>query len=320
MPKTDKYRPLYVLKYLSEHTDENNTASLSNIIEYLKAHGIEPNRRTVDEDIKELIELGYNIVSYRSTQNRYFLADRTFELPELKLIIDAVQAPKFIPPNRTEFLIEKVASLTNKSQADELKRNLYVNKQKEKNKQLLITVNQINQAINQNKQITFKYYEYDREGKLSLKYDGYTYKLSPHALVWNLDSYYVVGYTEKYNKVIKYRVDKMNHLEISEFPSIPLPDDFDLSEYVDSMFLMYGEHKQEVTLLCDYSVIGKVIDRFGRDISINPVDDEHFEIKEIVSVGSIFYSWLFNYGGKIKITAPEEAKNEFMDIIRKFDE
>ena len=105
MPKTDKYRPLYVLKYLSEHTDENNTASLSDIIEYLKTQGIEPNRRTVDEDIKELIELGYNIVSYRSTQNRYFLADRIFELPELKLIIDAVQAAKFIPPNRTESLI-----------------------------------------------------------------------------------------------------------------------------------------------------------------------------------------------------------------------
>lgn len=320
MPKTDKYRPLYVLKYLSEHTDENNTASLSDIIEYLKTQGIEPNRRTVDEDIKELIELGYNIVSYRSTQNRYFLADRIFELPELKLIIDAVQAAKFIPPNRTESLIEKVASLTSKSQADELKRNLYLSKQKEENKQLLITIDQINQAINQNKQITFKYYEYDREGKLSLKYDGYTYKLSPHALVWNLDNYYVVGYTEKYNKVIKYRVDKINHLEISELPSIPLPGDFDLSEYVDSMFLMYGEHKQEVTLLCDYSVIGKVIDRFGRDISINPVDDEHFEIKEIVSVGSTFYSWLFNYGGKIKITAPEEAKNEFMDIIWNFDE
>lgn len=155
MPKSDKYRLLYVLKYLSDHTDENHTVSLSDIIEFLKMHGMDPNRRTVDEDIKALVELGYNIVSYRSTQNRYFLADITFELPELKLLIDAVQAAKFIPSSITDALIENVTSLASEAQAAELRRNLYVNKQKEENKRLLITIDQKNQAINQNRQITF---------------------------------------------------------------------------------------------------------------------------------------------------------------------
>lgn len=320
MPKTEKYRPLYVLKYLMDNTDEEHTATLNEIVAYLQGIGIDPHPRTVDEDIKALMEMGYHIVCYRSTQNRYFVADRDFELPELKLIIDAIQAANFIPMEKTDKLIHKVASIASKGQAAELKRNLYVNKQKEENNQILFVVDQLNYAINQNKQITFQYYEYDREGKLVLKYDGYTYKLSPYALVWNVDNYYIIGYNEKYGKVIKYRVDKINKLKIEDKDRVPLPEDFDISEYVESMFLMYGEHKMPVTLRCDYSVIGKVIDRFGSDITINPVSDEEFEITETVAVGSTFFSWLFNYAGKIKIVSPEEVKNEFMEQINKFIE
>lgn len=319
MPKTDRYRALYVLKYLMDYTDDEHTASLNDIVIYLNSKGMQPHPRTVDEDIKALIEMGYDIVCYRSTQNRYFIADRTFEIPELKLIIDSIQAANFIPREKTDKLIHKVASIASRGQAAELKRNLYVNKQKEENSQILFVVDQLNYAINQNKQITFQYYEYDREGKLVLKYDGYTYKLSPYALVWNADNYYVVGYNEKYGKVIKYRVDKINKLNVEEKERIPLPEDFDISEYVESMFLMYGEHKTPVTLRCDYSVIGKVIDRFGNGVIINSISDKEFEITETVAVGSTFYSWIFNYAGKIKIVAPTEIKAEFDDMLHKFD-
>ena len=320
MPKTDKYRALYVLKYLMENTDEDNTASIKDILAYLNELGLDPHRRTVVEDIKVLIDLGYNIVSYRSVQNRYFVADRTFEIPELKMIIDAVQAAKFIPIAKTDKLIHKVASITSKGQADELKRNLYANKQKEENNQILLVVDQINYAINQKKQISFQYYEYNRTGKLSLKHDGYVYKVSPYALVWNVDNYYVIGYSEKHSKVIQHRVDKIKNLNIIDDKYIPIPDGFDLSEYVESKFLMYGEEQKYVTLRCDYSVIGKVIDRFGNNIVINPVSDNEFEITETVSVGSTFYSWLFNYAGKIKIISPEEVKADFMEHIYKFIE
>lgn len=133
MPKTDKYRALYVLKYLMDNTDEEHTASINDIIAHLREFGMEPHRRTVAEDIRVLMDLGYNIVGYRSTQNRYFVADRSFELPELKLMIDAIQAANFIPVDKTEKLVNKVASIASKGQAAELKRNLYVNKQKEVN-------------------------------------------------------------------------------------------------------------------------------------------------------------------------------------------
>lgn len=318
MPKTEKYRVLYVLKYLMDNTDEEHTASTNEIVAYLQDIGINPHRRTVVEDIKALTEMGYNIVCYRSVQNRYFIADRIFELPELKMIIDAIQAANFIPVEKTDKLTHKVASVASKGQAAELKRNLYVNKQKEENGQILFVVDQINYAINQNKQITFQYYEYDKNGKLALKYDGYTYRLSPYVLIWNADNYYVIGYDEKYGKVVKYRVDKINKLNVEDKDRIPFPENFDLSEYVESMFLMYGEQKKEVTLRCDYSVIGKVIDRFGNNIVINPVSNDEFEITETVAVGSTFFSWLFNYAGKIKIVSPEEVKNDFLSMIMAF--
>lgn len=238
MPKTDKYRALYVLKYLMDNTDEEHTASINDIIAYLREFGMEPHRRTVAEDIRVLMDLGYNIVSYRSTQNRYFVADRSFELPELKLMIDAIQAANFIPVDKTEKMVNKVASIASKGQAEELKRNLYVNKQKEVNNQILLIIDQVNSAINQNRQITFQYYEYDRNGKLVLKFDGYHYKLSPYALVWNTDNYYVVGYHEKHQKVITYRVDKMSRPNIEDKERIPLPEDFDLSAYVKSTSLI----------------------------------------------------------------------------------
>ncbi len=320
MPKTIKNRILYILRYLMDNTDDDHTVSHTDIAEYLATLGIVVNVRTIDEDIKALVEAGYNIESYTSAQKRYFMANRHFELPELKLMIDAIQAARFIPTAKTDLLVGKVASLASTAQAEDLRRNLYVNKQKEENAQILFVVDQLNLAINQNKQVTFQYYEYDREGKPRLKYHGYTYRLSPYALVWNVDNYYVVGYIEKHQRVIKYRVDKIHRLNITDADREALPEDFDLSAYVESMFLMYGEKKQDVTLRCAYSVIGKVIDRFGSDIQINPISDDEFEITETVMTGSTFYSWLFNYEGKIKIVSPAETVKEFRGMLRKFDE
>ncbi|MBQ8408953.1 MAG: WYL domain-containing protein [Clostridia bacterium] len=164
--------------------------------------------------------------------------------------------------------------------------------------------------------------QYDREGKKVLKYDGYRYKFSPYALVWNMDSYFVIGcYERKDNpKIIKFRIDKICSIQILDEDRIPCPDDFDLSAFCDSMFLMYGDEKTDVTLSCEYSVMNKVIDRFGEDITITPgEDDDHFQITEQVMACSTFYSWIFNYGGKIKIVAPEKVKREFDELLHKFD-
>lgn len=321
MPQIDRFRTLYVLKYLWENTDEEHAVTLVQIQKYLSQLGIEAISKTIDTDIAALQDLGFDIVRNRSTQYQYFFASRNFSTFELKLMIDAVQAAHFIPKAQTEGLIKRIAELANKNQSKDLRRNLFVSKLKDNDKNTLTMADWLNTAINQNKKVSFQYYEYDREGKKVLKYDGYRYKFSPYALVWNMDNYFVIGCYERRGqpKVIKFRVDKMSSIQIIDEDRIPCPEDFDLAAFCDSMFLMYGDESRDVTLRCEYSVMNKVIDRFGENIVIMPDDDEHFRITESVMVCSTFYSWIFNYGGKIKIVAPEEVKQEFDELLHKFD-
>ena len=321
MPKTERFRALYVLKYLREHTDEEHPVTLLQIQDHLSAQNITAIPRTIDIDITALQKLGFDIIRNRSTQNQYFFASRHFSSFELKLMIDAVQAAKFIPREHTKELVERISGLANKIQSGDLRRNLFVSKLKDNDKNTLTMADWLNTAINQNKQVTFQYYGYDREGKKALRFDGYRYKFSPYALVWNMDSYFVIGcrMRKDENCIHKFRVDKICAIQMEEEERLPLPEGFDLAAYCDSAFLMYGDATTDVTLSCTYDVMEKVINRFGEDILILPgEDDEHFQISEPVVACSTFYSWVFNYGGKIKIIAPEEAKQEFQDLIRKF--
>ena len=322
MPRIDRFRALYVLKYLWENTDEDHPVTLVQIQNYLTELEIEAIPKTIDTDIAALQELGFDIIRNRSTQYQYFFASRNFSTFELKLMIDAVQAAHFISKAQTEELVKRIAGLANKNQSEDLRRNLFVSKLKDNDKNTLTMADWLNTAINQNKKVSFQYYEYDREGKKVLKYDGYRYIFSPYALVWNMDSYFVIGCYERKDKpkIIKFRVDKICSIQITDEDRIPCPEDFDLSAFCDSMFLMYGDEKKDVTLCCEYSVMNKVIDRYGEDIVITPgEDDEHFQITEQVMACSTFYSWIFNYGGKIKIVAPEEVKQEFDELLHKFD-
>ena len=321
MPKTDRFRALHVLKYLWEHTDEEHPVTLVHIQKFLSEMGIDAIPKTIDGDITALQDLGFDIVRNRSTQYQYFFASRHFSSFELKMMIDAVQAAHFIPQDRTEELVERIAQLANKNQSEDLRRNLFVSKLKDNDKNTLTMADWLNTAINQNRKVSFQYYEYNREGKKVLKYDGYRYSFSPYALVWNMDSYFVIGCHERREqvKVIKFRVDKICSIKIEEEERVPLPESFDMAAFCDSMFLMYGEEEKNVTLSCDYSVMNKVIDRFGENVVIHPGEDqEHFLITESVMACSTFYSWVFNYGGKIKIIAPEDVKQEFHDLIQKF--
>lgn len=318
MPKDKKNRLVYVLKYMWEHTDEDNQTTLNQIVQHLMTLGIEATPRTVGYDLDQLVELGFDIVCIRSTQNRYFLGSRTFEIPELKLMIDAIQAAHFISAERAEQMIGKLALLASSEQAEVLKRNLYVTKQKGDNRNLLYTVDVLNMAINQQKRVAFCYYEYDRSGKKQLKHGGAEYVFSPYTLAWNMDNYYVVGYSEKHDKVIKYRVDKICRVKLLDEGYIPMPEGFDMAEFCDSMFLMYGDRMEQVTLRCRYEITNKIIDKFGEDIEIKPIDDDFFEITENVMTGSTFYSWVFNYGGKIMIVAPDSVKEDFRTLLSNF--
>ena len=321
MPKTDRFRALYVLKYLWEISSEEHPVTLVQIQQHLsETMGIEAIPKTIDRDISELQNLGFDIIRNRSTQYQYFFASRYFNTFELKLMIDAVQAAHFISKEQTDDIVRRIAQLGGDKQSDELRRNLFVSKLKGDNANTLLIADWLNTAINQNKKVSFQYFEYNQEGKKVLKYNGYRYKFSPYALVWNIDNYFVVGCYERREKpkIIKFRVDKICSIKIEEEERIPVPEDFDLASFCDSMFLMYGDEQKEVTLECEYSVINKIIDRFGENINISPIDDDHFSITAPVMACSTFYSWVFNYGGKIKIVGPVEVKDEFTNIIKSF--
>lgn len=313
-------RLIYVLKYLWKNTDDEHLTTRTEIVQYLSSVGIQANHKTVGNDIDDLIEMGFDIVCVRSTQNRYFLASRVFELPEVKLLIDAIQAAQFISESKAEALVSKMEALTSKEQIKSLKSNLVVSKIKCDNNQFLYTVDLLNTAINTNKQVKFQYAEYDRDGKRALKYDGYTYTYSPIAIVWNMDSYYVAGFSKKHDAIIKFRIDKIVKPQITDDDAIPIPEGLDLSKAFQKMFLMYGDTEEAVTLRCEYGVMGRIIDRFGEGITITPVDEEHFEVTQTVMTGSTFYSWVFNYRGQIRITAPETAVEGFNKMLHAFDE
>lgn len=313
-----KPRVLCLLKLLEKYTDEDHqltTSELSSLLE--KEYGLTVHRITFKKDIEALQAMGYDIVETRSSQNKYFLGSREFELPELKLLIDAVESSKFITSTKSKELIEKIHNLTSIHQVEKLKRNNYVVKNvKPNNEQIYYIVDAINDAINASKQISFQYYDYTGLKKKVLKNKGEIYKLSPYHLVWNGDYYYVLGYSEKREKVISFRVDRIANVpNILEKDNIPMPKDFDLNEFTKSVFFMYGGDKVQVNLRCENGLMKTIIDRFGEDVTTLAYDMKSFRVVVDVEASPTFYGWVFGFGGRIEILGPKNIKEEFEQMV-----
>ena len=318
MPNTETKRTLTILRYLRENTDDDHPATIAQILDHLSGQGITTTRQTVTKDIASLTAMGIDIVCDRGVQNQYFIASRTFSVPELKIMIDAVQAANFISQEQTEELVRKIASLASSDQADALRRNLYVSSAKREESAVLNTVDWLNNAINENRKVTFQYLAYDAKGQKKPKHGGEWYVVSPYILVWDIDNYYAVGFSERRSRVATFRVDKIHKIRQLEEERIPQPEGFDITGFCESRFLMFGDREETVTLLCENSVMGKVFDRFGEGISITTADDSHFTVTPTVMVGTTFFSWVFNYAGKIRIVEPEPVVVEFQKLLARF--
>lgn len=299
-----KPRLLYLLKILEERTDENHPLSTNRLIDILsEEYGIPAHRTTIGKDIATLQEFGIDVITIHSSQCKYFIGSRKFELPELKLLIDAVESSKFITAKKSDELIEKLHSLTSIGQVSKLKRNNYVvNRIKPDNEQIFYIVDAINDAINENKQISFQYFEFSGLKKKVLRNKGEIYTLSPYHLVWNGDYYYVLGYSPKHDKIVTFRVDRIAASpEILKLESEPKPKDFDLGEFTKSVFFMYDGDKVMVDLRCDNSLMKTVVDRFGEDITTLAYDMTSFRVITEVSASPTFFGWVFGFGGKVQI-------------------
>ena len=313
-----KLRPFYVAKMLYEQTDEDHYLTIAQMMVQLERdYGINTSRGTVSDDIKALKKLGLEVQVENSTQNRYYLIGRRFELPELKTLIDATESARFITKDKSAALVEKLASLTSQFNTKKLVRNVDVeNRIKAENEKVYYIMEALNDAINASKKVSFQYFTYNVRKEQKLKYDGYTYVFSPYKLIWNGDYYYVVGYSEKHKGIGSFRVDRIVRCpKILDDDAVQPPKDFDLNVYLNSMFRMYNGQRKQIELVCSNDVMDAIIDKFGKDVSVLANDMKSFRVLVNTSIGSVFYSWVFGFGGRVSIKAPEEVKAEYTKMV-----
>lgn len=305
---------------MEQYTDEEHPLTTKQLIDKLQdEYGISAHRTTLTKDIAALQEFGVDIVTVHSTQSKYFIGSRKFELPELKLLIDAVESSRFITSKKSESLIKKIHTLTSQGQVSKLKRNNYViDRIKPDNEQIYYIVDTINDAINEGRQISFQYYDYSGLKKKILKNKGEIYKLSPYKLLWSGDYYYVLGFSKKKGKVINFRVDRIvSTPTILSDNAVQMPENFDLENFTKEVFFMYPGNEAVVELRCDNSLMKTMIDRFGEDVKTLAYDMTSFKLIVEVSASPTFFGWIFGFEGKVQILGPENIKEQYKQMIIK---
>lgn len=309
-------RILLIFKYLWETSDESHSVSLADISAFLKQHEITADPRTLRKDIEQLIEFGVDIVKERRVQNLYHVATRHFEAPEVKLLIDVVQSARFITPKKSKELIKRLTTFIAPGDTALLRRHLYIDsRSKATNESIYVSVDRIQTAITEWKQITFRYFDYSPAKERVHRNSGKVYSVSPYALLWNNDSYYLVGFHEHRQQIAKFRVDRIDGLELTQRSSVKKP-----TEYFSQEFSMLNGKICRITLLCENTLMNSIIDRFGEDAPTQIVDKNHFTVEATVDLSSNFYGWVFASGGKMKITAPQEAVDGFQRMLESFSE
>lgn len=326
MPKVrkgenQKLKLLYLIQILSRESDDEHSLTMNEILEKLAKLGVNADRKTIYTDFDELRKFGFDIIKVRTFNNTYYhLGSREFELPELKLLVDSVQSAKFITDKKSQELIEKLESLVSKYQAKQLQRQVVIaGRVKTINEKIYYNVDQIHEAINKECQIEFQYFQWNIQKQLELKRDGEMYKVSPWALMWDDENYYLVGYDEEENKIKHYRVDKMDKVAI-----LPIPrkgkaqfKQFNMPKYTKSLFGMFGGEETKVTIEATNDKVGILIDRFGKDIFITPIDKDHFQTTVNVAISNQFLGWIMSLGDNVKIVGPQPVVDQMQNEIKR---
>ena len=313
-----RIRTILIMEMLYKYTDEDHPATSGDIREYLEGKGIVVNRKTMAEDIQTLLDMDYGIVMVRSSPNKFFWGDRVFELPELKLLVDAVSSSRFITDKKSKKLIKKLRTLTCEPQSEFLKKHITATGHtKADNTKLYYIVDTITDAIIHKKKIQFKYYDYNSKKEKVFKHDGYDYIVSPYELYWNEDYYYVVGYSVKHQDVCSFRVDRLYRPKVLEENAESKPRGFKVRDYADKIFSMYGGEDVEVTLECQNDMMRYIIDKFGLNVHTEELSADKFIAKVTVIPSPTFYGWVFGFGGRIKIIGPEDTIAKFKNFADK---
>ena len=314
-----KLRTLYLMNIMLERTDDEHLLNASQLCRILEnEYGIRTDRRTIYSEMEILAKFGLDIQQKKGKRPGYYIGARDFELPELKLLVDAVQSSRFITEKKSKELIQKLEKLCCKADAEMLSKYVFiVNRPKTENETVYYNVDYIQNAIYENKEIMFQYAEWTVKKEFRLKRNGAFYVVSPWALTWDDQNYYLVAYDDAVGMIKHYRVDKMQHTEILETErkgETPFQN-FDLASFAKKTFGMYGGADAEVTLECRNELAGVVIDRFGHDVWLIPQGEEHFKVRVPVSVSPQFFGWITGIGTGMRIAGPENVKQQYKEYM-----
>jgi len=322
MPKgtKQKLKLIYLIKYLLDRTDENHKVMMSDIIEYLEENEITAERKSIYDDIEAIRGLGIDVIGEKSGKNYYYhVAGREFEVAELKLLVDAIQSSKFITEKKSSELIKKLGSLVSVHEAHQLQRQVYVaGRAKALNENIYYNIDALHYAIGNNYKIKFQYFQWNIKKEMELRRNGEFYEVSPWALLWEDENYYLIGFDAVSGEIRHYRVDKM--LNISSLPLMREGKEYfeklNLADYTKRNFGMFAGEEETVKLEVDNRLIGVILDRFGKDIMVIPADEEHFRINVKVAVSSQFFGWIFALGKNVRILGPENVVNKMREEIK----
>lgn len=329
MPKgsNQKFKLYRLAQIMQEKTDDEHYITMPEIMKELAKYDITADRKSIYNDLRDLSVLGIEVEGEPDgNRYHYHVVDRAFELPELKLLVDAIQSSKFITEKKSNALIKKLETLVSKYDAQKLQRQVFVSGRiKTMNESIYYTVDAIHNAISADKKIKFQYYQWNEKKEMELRHSGAWYHISPWGLSWNNENYYLVGYDSEEEKIKHFRVDKMLHIKLSK-ESREGNEHFkklDMADYAKKSFGMFGGKEQNVKLLVENSLAGVIIDRFGKDVRMIPLDEKHFTVSVKVYASRQFLGWIFSLGENVKIIGPpeivEQMKYETERLMRQYN-
>ncbi|MCC8099014.1 MAG: transcriptional regulator [Clostridiales bacterium] len=321
--QNQKQKPLYLAKIFLEETDEGHGLTAGELIDRLQQYGVAVERKTLYQDIEDLRQFGMDIVAMQQGRTHtYHLVSRTFELPELKLLVDSVQSSKFITERKSRELIRKLETLCSVHDGKQLQRQVLIaGRVKTMNESIYYNVDDIHAAISRNCQIRFHYFQWNLQKEEELRRGGAWYCVSPWHLRWDDENYYMIAYESSSDTIKHYRVDKMRNITVTDTPREGQEKlaAFDPAAYTKRLFGMYAGEETRVTLECENRMIGVLVDRFGKDFPVIQKDEGHFTAYVDAAVSEQFLGWVISLGSGVKLTAPEDVVERMREEVRRLN-
>lgn len=320
--ETHKIKLLALWNILCENTDENHALNTDEIIELLALRNINVSRKTLVQDIATLCDNGYEVLSYKKKYHYYYVVNRSLETAEVVMLADVINASK-LSVAKKKALVGRLAGILCHHQAESISQHIVaLDKSRDGSSSFIYNVDAIERAINNNKQISFLYFNYDEKHKKVYRKNGNRYVVSPAFMVWNKDNYYLLCFSMGHDNIVTYRLDKMESVKVEEFERELHPEYefFNTEEYRKQVFSMFGGERQNITLLFTANILSDMFDSFGDDLRITKANNEAYSVDVTVQVSKTFFAWIVGTQGKVKIKSPQKVIDEFNEFVAKIKE